>query len=275
MRALKATVNPGWLKQHLASKSVVILDARSVNAYYRAHIPGARNADFFHYFVPGTDRKNLTAFHRDLESKLGRLGLRGDERAVVYESGFGMRAARVAWMIEYAGMKSPLMLEGGFRAWQNSKYPVEMKRRAAVRSDFKAHPNGAVLATAGLVRSLSASPTGVVLDVRSRGEYEGSEKRECCPRSGRIPGAVWFEWTNFLNGKEGFQSSRSIRKQLRSIGLGPRSDIAVYCHRGARAAAALYALRSIGYTRARNYVGSWHEWSSKRRLPNELGKSMS
>ena len=272
---MKATVNPGWLKQHLSSKSVVVLDARSRSAYSRAHIPGARNADLFHYFVPGTDSKNLTVFHKDLESKLGRLGLRGNEKAVVYESGFGMRAARVAWMLEYAGMKNPLMLEGGFRAWQDSKYPIEKRQRMAVPSEFKTHPNPAILATAGHVRSMSTSRTWLVLDVRSRGEYEGSEKRECCPRSGRVPRAVWFEWTNFLNGKGGFQSRRSIGRQLRSMGLHPSSEVAVYCHRGARAAAAFYAIRSMGYNRARNYVGSWHEWSSKKRLPIELDQQTS
>jgi thiosulfate/3-mercaptopyruvate sulfurtransferase len=178
-------------------------------------------------------------------------------------------------MLQYAGMKSPLMLEGGFRAWQDSKYPVEKKQRLTVRTEFKVHPNPSVLATAESVRSLSTSQTGLVLDVRSKGEYEGSENRECCPRSGRIPGAVWLEWTNFLDGKGRFQSRRSIRKQLRSIGLRSSADIAVYCHRGARAAAAFYALRSMGYNRARSYVGSWHEWSSKRNFPTELGQATS
>jgi len=208
-------------------------------------------------------------FQHDLEAKIGRLGLRGIEITVVYESGFGMRAARVAWMLEYAGIQSPLMLEGGFRAWQDSNYPVEKKRRAVVQTKFIANPDPTVLATVGNVRSLSTSRTGLVLDVRSRGEYDGSEKRECCPRSGRIPGSVWFEWTNFLDERGGFRNRRSIEKQLRSKGLRPGSDIAVYCHRGARAAAAFYALRSMGYNKARNYVGSWHEWSSKKNLPAE------
>src|SRR2546428_7951884 len=139
------------MKQPLDSKNIVVLDARSRTAYSRSHIPGARNADLFHYFVPGTDDKNLNAFHRDLESKLGRLGLRGDERAIVYESGFGMRAARVAWMLEYAGIKSPLMLEGGFRAWQDSRYPIEKTRRVVVPTKFKATPDHSVLATVGQV----------------------------------------------------------------------------------------------------------------------------
>jgi thiosulfate/3-mercaptopyruvate sulfurtransferase len=269
LRALKATVTPSWLKKHLASKNVVVLDARSRNAYSRAHIPGARNADLFHYFVPGTDTKNLKVFQNDLELKLGRLGLRGGENALVYESGFGMRAARVAWMLEYAGIKAPLMLEGGFRAWQDSKYPIEKKRREVVPTKFKANPDPRVLATFGQVRSLSRSRTGLVLDVRTREEYDGSEKRECCPRSGRIPGSTWFEWTNFLDGRGGFQSLGSVSRQLRSMGVHPDTEIAVYCHRGARAAAAFYALRSMGYNKARNYVGSWHEWSSKKNLPSE------
>lgn len=249
------------------------MDARSRNAYSRARIPGARNADLFHYFVPGTDIGNLTKFQRDLESKLGRFGLRGDEKIVVYESGFGMRAARVAWMLEYAGMKNPLMLEGGFRAWQNSNYPIEEKRRAVVPTEFKAHLRPAVLATVAHVRSMSKARTGLVLDVRTMGEYEGSEKRECCPRSGRVPGAAWLEWTNFLSGKGGFQNRRLMDKQLRSLGVRPNTEVAVYCHRGARAAAAFYALRSMGYNQVRNYVGSWHEWSSKKNLPTELGKA--
>ena len=246
------------------------MDARSRNAYSRAHIPGARNADLFHYFVPGTDAKNLRVFQNDLESNLGRLGLRGNERAIVYESGFGMRAARVAWMLEYAGIESPQMLEGGFRAWQDSKYRIEKKRRAVVPTKFKANPDPRVLATVDHVRSLSKSRTGIVLDVRTQGEYDGSEKRDCCPRSGRIPRSTWLEWTNFLDGKGGFQSPGSIGRQLRLMGVGPDAEIAVYCHRGARAAAAFYALRSMGYNKARNYVGSWHEWSSKKNLPVEV-----
>jgi thiosulfate/3-mercaptopyruvate sulfurtransferase len=184
-----------------------------------------------------------------------------------------MRAARVAWMLQYAGVKSPLMLEGGFRAWQHFRYPVEKRPRVTIPTGFEVHPNPAVLATADFVRSLSKSKNSLVLDVRSRGEYEGSEKRECCQRSGRIPGAIWFEWTNFLNGKGKFRTRRSLSKQLRSIGLRSTMDIAVYCHRGARAATAFYALRSMGYDRATNYIGSWHEWSSKKSLPTELGQA--
>jgi thiosulfate/3-mercaptopyruvate sulfurtransferase len=178
-----------------------------------------------------------------------------------------MRAARVAWMLEYAGIKNPLLLEGGFHAWRESNYPIEKNRVAIVQTKFKINPDIRVLATADNVRSLSKSRNGVVLDVRTQAEFDGSQKRDCCQRSGRIPGSKWLEWTNFLERNEGFKGHQSIEKQLELLGIRPNTDIAVYCHRGARAAAAFYALRSIGYSKTRNYVGSWHEWSSKKNFP--------
>jgi thiosulfate/3-mercaptopyruvate sulfurtransferase len=250
---------------------MVVLDARSRSAYSKSHIPGSRLADLFHYFVPGTDRKNLALFHRDLQSKLRRLGINGNETPIIYETGFGMRAARVAWMLEYAGVKSPLMLEGGFHAWKAERYPVEKRRRPVVPSEFEIRPVPMVLATTEFVKAASRSHPSHVLDVRSIGEFKGSEKRDCCSRSGRVPGASWIEWTTFLDKKGRFRNQQSIRNQLRSVGIVRDSPIAIYCHRGARAASAFYALRSIGYHNARNYVGSWHEWSSKRNLPTEHG----
>ena len=250
---------------------MVILDARSRSAYSKAHIPQSRNADLFHYFVPGTDEKNITLFNRDLQARLGQLGIRGGERPIVYESGFGMRAARVAWMLEYAGVKRPFMLEGGFRAWRAGRHPIEMKRRTTVSTEFRLRPNPDVLATVDFVRSLSRSNPNRVLDVRSMEEYDGSEKRDCCPRYGRVPGASWIEWTAFLDGTGRFLDPHMIERRLRSVGITRDSEVAIYCHRGARAASAFYALRSIGYHHARNYVGSWHEWSSNKALPTERG----
>lgn len=225
--------------------------------------------------VPGTDNKNLALFHEDLASSLGRLGLTGVERVVVYESGFGMRAARVAWMLEYAGLTNPMLLEGGFKTWRDSNYPVKRTRTAFEPAEFTIHPNPRILATVKQVRSMSASHRGTILDVRSKGEFEGTENRDCCPRSGRVPGSIWLEWTNLLDGQKRFRNPESVAKHLRSLGLHHNSEIAVYCHRGARAAAAFYALRSIGYTQARNYVASWQEWSSKKNLAIARGRTLS
>jgi thiosulfate/3-mercaptopyruvate sulfurtransferase len=52
------------------------------------------------------------------------------------------------------------------------------------------------------------------------------------------------------------------------VGLPEGAEIVAYCHSGSRSAVAAMALRAAGY-RARNYPGSWHEWSRHDELPFE------
>jgi thiosulfate/3-mercaptopyruvate sulfurtransferase len=243
-----------------------VLDARSKGAYRRSHIRGARHADLFHYFVPGTDPKGLERFQKDLARRLGSIGLSGSETIVVYESRFGMRAARVAWMLEYAGAHRVFLLEGGFQVWRESRYPTEQR---VVRRDplvFRIRPVSMLLATADVVRSTRSA---TILDVRSEGEFTGKEGRECDARLGRIPRAQWLEWSDFVHQGRRFKTASEMRPALQLRGLKKHREVVTYCHRGARAASAFYALRSLGYGNVKNYIGSWHEWSATRSLPVE------
>lgn len=224
------------------------------------------HADLFHYFVPGTDRKGLQKFHDDLARLLGNLGLTGRETVVVYESSFGMRAARVGWMLEYAGARKVFLLEGGFQAWRKSHLPTETRSENPDHRTFRVRPVSKLLATADEIRSARSAK---ILDVRSEEEFIGKKGRDCDPRQGRVPRAQWLEWTNFLKDGRRFKTKSEIATTLKQKGLRRSETVVTYCHRGARAASAFYALRSLGYSSVKNYVGSWHEWSSRKTLPVE------
>jgi thiosulfate/3-mercaptopyruvate sulfurtransferase len=56
-----------------------------------------------------------------------------------------------------------------------------------------------------------------------------------------------------------------VREEL---ALEPGTEVVAYCHSGSRSGMAAQILRSLGYD-ARNYVGSWHEWSRHDDLPLE------
>ncbi len=102
---------------------------------------------------------------------------------------------------------------------------------------------------AELVERLGDVP---VLDVRRVEEYDGTFGSECDPRQGHIPGAVHFRVEEMM-----LCSVEALRDRL---GLPDGAEVVAYCHSGSRSAAAVQILRELGYD-ARNYSGSWHEWS--------------
>jgi len=99
-----------------------------------------------------------------------------------------------------------------------------------------------------------------VLDVRARHEFDGSAGKPCDPRQGHLPGARNLDIYRLME-----MTPDEVHEQL---SLDPGAEIVAYCHSGARSAIATQLLRSLGYD-ARNYVGSWHEWSRHDDLPIE------
>ena len=105
-----------------------------------------------------------------------------------------------------------------------------------------------------------------ILDVRTHEEYTGAGGYPCDPRQGHLPGARHLEHTELL--------ARSPAEIRELVGLPEGAQIVAYCHSGQRSALAVSALRAAGY-KARNYAGSWHEWSRDAALPAESGSPRS
>lgn len=99
----------------------------------------------------------------------------------------------------------------------------------------------------------------MILDVRSVEEFTGSRGSPCDPRQGHIPGARHLEVMALL-------SAGTVEAILELVGETPGTEIVAYCHSGARSGNAVTALQLAGYA-ARNYRGSWHEWSRDPSLP--------
>jgi len=97
-----------------------------------------------------------------------------------------------------------------------------------------------------------------LLDVRTSQEFDGSAGAHCDPRQGHIPGAVNLPLEQILE-------CRSADEVRAVVGLELGAEIVAYCHVGSRSGYAVQVLEGAGY-RARNYVGSWHEWS--REVPD-------
>jgi thiosulfate/3-mercaptopyruvate sulfurtransferase len=103
-------------------------------------------------------------------------------------------------------------------------------------------------------------PTLIVLDVRAREEYDGVLGAPCCGRQGHIAGARHLDVSELME-----LDTDEIRERLGAPG---GIQVIAYCHSGSRSALAAEILRGAGYD-ARNYGGSWHEWSHEATLPIE------
>ena len=131
------------------------------------------------------------------------------------------------------------------------------KSRVELEPRFDAFP------TLDELRGRLDDPTLALLDVRHPEEFAGQAGAPCDPRQGHIPGARNVEVSTLFSGPGQPRPAEDVKALA---GLPDDADVVTYCHSGSRSALAMIALRAAGY-RARNYVGSWHEWSRHEELP--------
>jgi thiosulfate/3-mercaptopyruvate sulfurtransferase len=99
-----------------------------------------------------------------------------------------------------------------------------------------------------------------IVDVRTAQEFDGTLGQPCDPRQGHIPGA---------RNVEVYELMQLEPNQIEAaLGIEAGSEVVAYCHSGSRSAIATQMLQALGYD-ARNFVGSWHEWSRHDDLPVE------
>jgi thiosulfate/3-mercaptopyruvate sulfurtransferase len=258
---LPAIVDVAWLQREHGAEDLFLGDVRGPNAHARGHIPGSRPL-VLGSPPPMSDRETLEALAPEVGLRLRRHGVTGDERLVLYDRGDGMGAMPAAQMAELAGHPRVAVLLGGVAAWPG-ELQVGQVELHPVKTSFEPRFE-AVPTRDELVGRLDDS-TLMILDVRSEEEFKGKHGYPCDPRQGRIPGARHVPVQELFAGPGAPLPADQIRARL-----GDPAEIVAYCHSGSRSTLATMALRLAGY-RARNYAGSWHEWSRHDDLPLERG----
>ena len=99
----------------LEESGVVILDARSADAYDAGHIPGALSMPWQLFSDAGLNLKTVS----ELEMQLGAAGIKRDTWMIIYDdttASWGA-AGRLFWMFEYLGCENVRILDGGWDKW--------------------------------------------------------------------------------------------------------------------------------------------------------------
>jgi thiosulfate/3-mercaptopyruvate sulfurtransferase len=259
---VNAVVDAAWLAEHLGEDDLVVGDVRGPNAHMRGHIPGSRPL-VLGSPPPAADEDSARALAQEIALRLRRHGITGRERLVLVDRGDGVGAMPAAQMAELAGHPSVAVLLGGIAAWggdlEEGAVELEPVREAELE------PRPCALPTRQELADRLEDPSLTLLDVRTPDEFTGRSGNSCDPRQGHIPGARNLGVGRLFEAP-GLPSTPERIREL--VGLPEGAEIVAYCHSGSRSALATLALRSAGYD-ARNYAGSWHEWSRHDELPLE------
>lgn len=261
----------------------LVLDARFTlddedwgrRVHSESHIPGALFADLATDLsgpiVPGvTGRRPLPAF--DVWSAtLSRWGVTPETQIVTYDSSGGlMAAARLWWMLRWAGHDRVAVLDGGWQAWTSEGRPTDTSASARTPTSFQGRERTAFLADVGLVDEIRLDPAWALFDSRSEEGFHGRGVYQD-PVRGHIPGARLANRADTLDGDGRFRSPDALRAHYAALfGDVPVERVVFYCGSGVTAAQNLLALAHAGLGDARHYVGSWSEWITDPSRPVAL-----
>jgi len=258
---------PEELNKKLNHPTLCLIDTRPAEQFAQGHIRGAVHFDLFGLSLVDTSPAPLKAFMFMIHHLLELRGVSQEKEVIFYEENSGMRAARGLWFLEYFGHPNVRLLDGGIQAWRQAQLPTTTEAAPPKAAQFKIRERREVLATVDdVLHSLGENKISI-LDTRSEDEYMGRNIRAA--RGGAIPGAVHLEWTRNLDKNGRFKSAAQLEAMYEKLGVSPDKEVISYCQGGYRAAHSYLALRLLGFSKVRNYIGSWKEWGDRVDLPIE------
>ncbi|MCA1652724.1 MAG: sulfurtransferase [Sphingomonadales bacterium] len=272
---MDALVSTRWLGEELGAPDLAIVDStlflggRNARAEYLArHIPGARFLDIDavadHSHAAPHMLPNATAFAAAMES----LGVRSDDRIVVYDNSPLRSAVRGWFMLRHFGARQVAILDGGFGKWVAEGRFTESGKPAPRVARFDAREPRDQIVRKDQIPGLSLP----LVDARGRARFEGSEAD---PRAGvapgHIPGANNLPYPDLWNDDGTMKDVDAIRAAFAVAGADPQAPFVATCGSGVTANSLIFAAHRLGNDAAKLYDGSWSEWGADPATPKELG----
>ncbi len=264
-------VTTDWLALHIDDPNVVVVDTDDPSEYLKGHIPSASNPPDNYYKTSLEDRTHIQGSEQ-FAATMSSLGIGDDSLVVAYDRTGGLYALRLMWALHYYQHTNVKMLDGGYQRWVadgretiNEAYSSDGSKSFTPRE-----PDPSIYADINDVLEAINSENTTLLDVRTDGEWAGSNKRGG-KRGGRIPGAIHLEWVNFHTGGDipTLKTADEIRALLVEHGVSTDGEVITYCQGGIRAAQAYWVLKLVGADSVRNYDASWREWGNNDDVPIE------
>lgn len=238
--------------------------------YLAGHIPGAQYAHLNNHLsgtiVPGRTGRHPLPKRSELIKTIRSFGINNQQLVVAYDGGNGAYGARLWWLLRWLGHDQVVVLDGGFKAWQDAGLDTSTTVAAPATSQFKA--------AASLVQSIEAEAIPgakiALTDAREPARYRG-EVEPIDPVAGHIPGAQNLPFTENLNADGFFKSAAALQSRFLEAALSQQSPTICYCGSGVTACHNILALVHAGFPEPILYPGSWSEWVTDPERPVAIG----
>jgi thiosulfate/3-mercaptopyruvate sulfurtransferase len=272
-KALQQLDHPDWI--FVDCRATIADPDYGTRVFREAHLPRAVYAslddDLSGPIVPGCTGRHPLPSKEDLVALIGRLGISNSTQVVVYDEQAGqMAAARLWWLLNWAGHEAVAVLDGGIARWRDLGYPVESGEYRNPPTVFQANFQERLLCHADDVAGVLNDPATALVDSRAAERYRGENERTD-PVAGHIPGAVNAPFGETIGTDGTLKAPTLLQEQFGQKGItGDRNPI-FYCGSGVTAAQNILAYRHAGLGMPRLYVGSWSDWITDRTRPVAVG----
>jgi thiosulfate/3-mercaptopyruvate sulfurtransferase len=272
-------VTADWVTEHLTEPDVRVVEVdEDVDAFHRGHIPGATALDWTRDLQDGVRRDVVSP--EGFAALMDARGIGSDTTVVLYGGNNNWFAAYAYWYFKLYGHHDVRLLDGGRKLWELEGRPMTIDVQNGRRGHGYPVPTANLLIRAfreQVLREVMAANGTSLVDVRSPEEFRGEKLApdhlpgEQAQRPGHIPGAVNIPWAKAVDPDTGrFLDNEWLLALYGGAGITPDRDVVAYCRIGERSAHTWFVLHELlGYSKVRNYDGSWTEYGSLVGVPVE------
>lgn len=240
--------------------------------YEKSHVAGAVYAhldrDLTGPIVPGVTGRHPLPSPEALGRALGRLGITAGRQVVAYDASTGaMTAARLWWLLKWAGHDEAAVLDGGLQEWTARGLPCRGGTESRRGAQFAVRLRPEMAMDASQVGRVVNDPAWIVLDARAEERYHGINET-IDPVAGHIPGAWPAPYAENLRADGRLRPVDELAALFeRRTGGRDAGHTVFYCGSGVTAAHDILAAAHAGKGMARLYPGSWSDWITDARRP--------
>lgn len=271
-------VTTQWLSEHLDDEDLVVLDTTILvqqdengkmssisgrDSYDAGHIPTAGYADLLGDL---SDQDSSMTFvmpsPEQFRIAMGKLGVGNDSRVVLYSANYPAWAARLWWMLRWAGFDQVALLDGGLNAWVTEGRPLSTEPATDPEKEFVLSLRQGVIAYQDEVLAAINNDEVSIIDTMNVAHFNGNFTMY--DRPGHITSASNMPSTDLMD-ESGYFKSFDELDMMHDDDRGNR--VITYCGGGVAASTVAFTMYRLGYSDVAVYMGSLQEWTKNPENP--------